>query len=86
MVDNINLLQELLWQYGKKEVSPRCIIRIDFKKAFDSVEWPFLRHLLMLFGFLARFFHLIIEGVETTSFSVVVNGDLFGFFSRKMWC
>jgi hypothetical protein len=37
----------------------------------------------MLFGFPARFFHLVMNGVETTSFSVAVNGDLFGLFLGK---
>jgi len=83
MVDNINLLQELLWEYGRKRASPRCIIKIDFKKAFDYVQWPFFRHLFMLFGFPTRFVHLVMKCVETASFSVAVNGDLFSFFPGK---
>jgi hypothetical protein len=38
MPDNINLMQEFLRQYGWQRVSPRCTIKIDFKKAFDSVQ------------------------------------------------
>ena len=37
MSDNINLVQELLRQYGRKRSSPRCLLKVDFKKAFDSV-------------------------------------------------
>jgi hypothetical protein len=37
MADNINLLQELLRQYERKRASLRCLIKIDFRKAFDSV-------------------------------------------------
>jgi len=37
MADNIHLMQELLQHYGRKRASPRCIIKIDFRKAFDSV-------------------------------------------------
>jgi len=72
MIDNINLMQELLRQYRRKCVSPRCIIKIDFRKAFDYVQWPFLHDLLQLLGFPARFFHLIMKCVETTSFLVIV--------------
>jgi hypothetical protein len=68
MVDNINLLQELLREYGRKRASPRCIIKIDFKNAFDYVQWPFSRHLFMLFGFPTRFVHLVMKCVETASF------------------
>jgi hypothetical protein len=56
MTDNINLLQELLRQYERKRASPRCLIQIDFRKAFDSVQWAFLRQLLLLFGFLIDLF------------------------------
>jgi hypothetical protein len=83
MADNINLMQELLRSYGRKRVSPRCTIKIDFKKAFDTVQWPFLRDLLHLLRFPARFVHLVMKCVETTSFSVCINGNLFGFFPGK---
>jgi len=83
MADNINLLQELLRQYERKRTSSRCLIKIDFRKAFDSVQWPFLRHLLLLLGFPDRFVHLVMTCVETASYSVAVNGELFWFFPGR---
>lgn len=83
MADNINLMQELLRSYGRKRVSPRCTIKIDFRKAFYTVQWSFLRNLLHLLGFPARFVHLVMKCVETASFFVCVNGNLFGFFQGK---
>ncbi|KAJ6929615.1 hypothetical protein NC652_013486 [Populus alba x Populus x berolinensis] len=38
MADNINLMQEMLRSYGRKRVSPHCTIKIDFRKAFDTVQ------------------------------------------------
>jgi hypothetical protein len=35
MADNIHLIQELLRLYERKRVSPRCLMKIDLKKAFD---------------------------------------------------
>jgi hypothetical protein len=83
MVDNINLLQELLRHYERKRTSLRCLIKIDFRKAFDSVQWIFLQHLLLLLGFPDIFVHLVMTCVETTSYSVAVNGELFGFFPGR---
>lgn len=83
MTDNIHLLQELLRNYERKRTSPRCLMKIDFKKAFDSVQWPFLRQLLLLLGFPSRFVHLIMQCVETASYSVAVNGSIYGFFPGK---
>ena len=38
MEDNINLAQELHRHYCQKRASPRCLLKIDFKKTFDSVQ------------------------------------------------
>ena len=80
MADNIHLMQELLRHYGRKRTSPRCIIKIDFRKAFDSVQWSFLHKVLLFLGFPPRFVRLLMQCVETASFSVSVNGNLYGFF------
>ena len=83
MADNINLMQELLRSYGRKRVSPCCTIKIDFRKAFDTVQWSFLHDLQHLLGFPDRFVHLVMKCVETASFSICINGNLFGFFQGK---
>jgi hypothetical protein len=83
MIDNINLAQDFLKHYGRKRSSPRCLIKIDFRKAFDSVQYVFLRELPHLLGFPQRFVHLIMLCVETTSFYVAINGSLYGFFPGR---
>jgi hypothetical protein len=83
MADNIHLIQELLWLYERKRVLPRCLMKIDFKKAFNFVQWPFLQQLLLSFGFPYKFMHLIMQCVVTTSFSISVNGIIYGFFQGK---
>nr|XP_009763385.1 PREDICTED: uncharacterized protein LOC104215309 [Nicotiana sylvestris]XP_016465127.1 PREDICTED: uncharacterized protein LOC107788003 [Nicotiana tabacum] len=40
--DNILLGHELVKGYGRKGVSPRCMVKIDMQKASDSIEWNFL--------------------------------------------
>ena len=83
MSDNINLLQELLRQYSRKRSSPRCLLKVDFKKAFDSVQWGFIENLLCHLGFPSKFVMLVMQCMSTVSFSVVVNGDINGFFLGK---
>jgi hypothetical protein len=41
MIGNINLAQEFLRHYGRKKTSLRCLIKVDFRKAFDSVHGLF---------------------------------------------
>ena len=83
MSNNINLVQELLRQYCRKCSSPRCLLKVDFKKAFDSVQWDFLESLLFTLGFLAHFVLLVMQCISSTSYSVAVNGDIHGFFSGQ---
>jgi hypothetical protein len=83
MADNVHLMQELLRHYGRKRASPRCIIKIDFRKAFDSIQWSFLQQVLLSLGFPPLFVRLIMQCVETASFSVAVNGNLYGFFKGQ---
>lgn len=38
ILDNTLLATELVKGYGRKGLSPRCMIKIDLRKAYDSVE------------------------------------------------
>eukprot|EP00252_Welwitschia_mirabilis_P007287 TRINITY_DN1852_c0_g1_i11.p1 TRINITY_DN1852_c0_g1~~TRINITY_DN1852_c0_g1_i11.p1 ORF type:complete len:163 (+),score=5.45 TRINITY_DN1852_c0_g1_i11:74-562(+) len=38
IIHNILLDQELVHLYGRKNISPRCALKIDLKKAYDSVS------------------------------------------------
>ncbi|XP_021775164.1 uncharacterized protein LOC110739017 [Chenopodium quinoa] len=40
--DNILLAIELIKGYSHKFVNPRCMLKIDLRKAYESVEWRFL--------------------------------------------
>jgi hypothetical protein len=83
MANNIHIIQELLRLYERKHVSPRCLMKVDLKKAFNTVQWPFLQQLLLSYSFPNRFVHRIMQCVETTFFSIVVNGNIYGLFQGK---
>jgi hypothetical protein len=83
MTDNIHLAQELVLQYNRKRISPRCMLKIDLRKAYDTFSWSFLYSVLGGLGFPFTFIYLVMTCVSSTSFSVQVNGDLFGFFKGK---
>ena len=69
--------------YGRKRTSPKCLMEIDFRKAFDSVQWGFLQNLLGMLSFPPKFVHLIMQCVSFASYSVVVSGNLYGFFKGQ---
>ncbi|KAL2248467.1 UNVERIFIED_CONTAM: hypothetical protein Sindi_2699000 [Sesamum indicum] len=83
ITDNIFLAQEMVRQYSRKRISPRCTINIDLRKAFDLVSWTFLSRVLHGYGFPPLFISWIMECVCNSSFSVAMNGSLHGFFPGK---
>ncbi|KAL0455553.1 UNVERIFIED_CONTAM: LINE-1 retrotransposable element O protein [Sesamum latifolium] len=78
--DNILLAQELFYGYNQQRLPPRCALKVDLRKAYDTVEWDFLRAVLTLFGFPEQFIGWIVECVTTPSFSVCLNGSPHGYF------
>ncbi|KAL2228506.1 UNVERIFIED_CONTAM: hypothetical protein Sindi_1830300 [Sesamum indicum] len=79
--DNIMLAQELFSRYNQMRLPPRCALKVDIRKAYDTVEWDFLLAVLQLFGFPPTFTRWIEECVSITSFSIGLNGKPHGFFS-----
>ncbi|KAL2230743.1 UNVERIFIED_CONTAM: Transposon TX1 uncharacterized protein [Sesamum indicum] len=79
--DNIMLAQELFMGYNQARLPPRCALKVDIRKAYDTVEWDFLMATLQLFGFPPTFTRWIEECISTTSFSVGLNGTPHGFFA-----
>lgn len=53
-------------------------LKLDMSKAYDRVEWPFLECVLSRLGFEHTFIQLIMLCVRSVSYSVKLNGDLFG--------
>ena len=82
-MENVLLATELVKDYHKENISPRCAMKIDISKAFDSVQWPFVLKTLMAMGFPESFIHWIRLCITTPSFSVQVNGELGGYFQSK---
>ncbi|KAL0416022.1 UNVERIFIED_CONTAM: hypothetical protein Slati_3434100 [Sesamum latifolium] len=73
------LAQELFMGYNQRHLPKRCALKVDLRKAYDTVEWDFLLEVLRLFGFPSRFIGWIEECVTTPSYSVCINGEAHGF-------
>jgi len=55
ILDNVIIAHELVKGYSRKGVSPRCIVKVDIRKAYDSMDSGFLRMVLIEFGFPGKF-------------------------------
>lgn len=73
-------LPKSLLRTTKHSGRPRCAIKVDIKKAFDSVSWDFLIVILEVIVFPSIFIGWIKECITTPMFSVKVNGRSKGYF------
>lgn len=56
-------------------------LKIDIRKAFDTMHWDFLIHVLDCMGFGQKFCDLISSILHSARLSISMNGHLEGFFS-----
>lgn len=80
LAENVLLATELVQGYNWKKISRRAMLKVDLKKAFDSVNWDFILNILHAMSFPPSFINLISECITTTRFSVCINGELCGYF------
>ena len=74
-VDNSIIVQELFHTMSKKKGRGGFMaIKIDLEKAYDYLEWSFIRNTLALFKFPIQLISLIMSCVSTSSISILYNG------------
>lgn len=81
--ENVLLSTELIRDYQKATCQRSSMLKVDIRKAFDTVTWDFVLKVLEAQGFLPLFRTWIRECISTPRFSVAFNGELAGFFRGK---
>ncbi|XP_062118295.1 uncharacterized protein LOC133831906 [Humulus lupulus] len=77
---NIMIFQDLIKNYGRASTSSRCAIKIDLRKAYDTVDWDFLENLLKALKFPMKFIGWVMACVRNTSYFLLMNGRIQGKF------
>lgn len=70
----------MLKGYNRKNGANRCAMKIDIQKAYDIVDWSFLRHILAQFRFHSKIIQWVMICISTTLFSICINGERYGIF------
>lgn len=81
IAENILLAQEVVCDYHKDKGSPRCTLKIDLMKAYDSLDWEYILHCLHYFGASATYIDWISACTTSPSFTIALNSTLVGHFS-----
>ncbi|XP_074313687.1 uncharacterized protein LOC141648877 [Silene latifolia] len=77
------LSQTLVKGYNRANVSPRCMIKVDIRKAFDFLQWSFIAAMLSGLGIPQQFIDWVLGCIQTPWYSLKINGELSVFFQRK---
>ncbi|XP_020266774.1 uncharacterized protein LOC109842288 [Asparagus officinalis] len=77
------MLAELVKSYSMKHISPRAMINIDIRKAFDSISWSFIQSVLTGLGFPKVMINWIMVCITTPKYSISFNGGLHGYFKGE---
>ena len=85
--DNVIVAQELL--YAMESMKGRIgymIIKINLEKAYDRLEWGFVRNMLLSLNFHLDTVELIMSCISFTSVSLLFNGELLEEFQSREGC
>ena len=74
--DNAIILQEIIYHMNKKNKKKGdMVFKLDLEKAYDKLDWSFLKQTLIMFGFPANITSLIMHSLASTLISLLWNGS-----------
>lgn len=85
ITDNIIIGYECLNKIRQSRGSRNGLIamKLDISKAYDRVEWSFVKGTMQKLGFSVRLVDLVMNCISTASFSVLINGVAKGLIHHQ---
>ena len=74
--DNIMLAHEIMHSFKKKKGETRYMaIKLGIEKAYDRLEWNFIRVIISKLGFHTKWIDWVMECITIISYSLLINGN-----------
>ncbi|XP_078151441.1 uncharacterized protein LOC144546765 [Carex rostrata] len=79
--ENVILLREVLHSFRSNSYKGEDFcLKLDLSKAFDRMNWDYMRDVLLLYGWPALFTNWVMTCVRSAEYYVILNGHGDGFF------
>ena len=79
--NDVIIVQELIHSIGKAKGSKGYMaIKIELEKAYNKIEWSFIREMLIFFNFPTNLIELSMSRVSPVSTSLLFNGGYLDSF------
>ncbi|XP_013745364.2 uncharacterized protein LOC106447969 [Brassica napus] len=77
IADNVLITHEVLHYLKTSKAEKRCAmaVKTDMSKAYDRLEWEFIRLVLQRMGFHEKWIHWIMECISSVTYAFLINGS-----------
>jgi hypothetical protein len=75
-------LHEIIHELKSKKMAA-ILLKLDFEKAYDWVNWQFLQEVLLRKGFEPAYVHIIMQIVRGGQTAISINGEVGPYFRNK---
>jgi hypothetical protein len=82
ILEGVLILHETIHELHRKKLDG-VLLKIDFEKAYDKVEWPFLQQVMRMKGFDSKWCKWVEEFVRRGSVGIKVNDDIDHYFQTQ---
>ncbi|KAA3469290.1 reverse transcriptase [Gossypium australe] len=83
--NNIILAYEILNVFQRKSRGTKChfALKLDMNKAYNRVEWDFLKQMMLKMGFSNRWVNILLHCVRSVTYLVTMNREVGRQFSPR---